>query len=143
VSGVDGDMALFCIPAQQTIPLLVRWMLVLEDSDEDRIYFGKGLPREWVASGKEIRISEAPTRFGRVSFSMAADRAAKKVNAKINLGKAGGVKEVHLKLRMPLANAVRRVTVNGRVVELGGAAHDTIVFATGGEKRFEVVGEFS
>ena len=69
VSGVDGDIPLFCIPAQQTIPLLVRWMLVLEDSDEDRIYFGKGLPRNWVASGKEISIEQAPTRWGRVSFS--------------------------------------------------------------------------
>jgi hypothetical protein len=143
VSGVDGDTALFCIPAQQTIPLLVRWMLVLEDSDEDRIYFGKGLPRDWVASGKEIRIAQAPTRFGRVSFSVKADATAKKVNAKVDLGKAGGVKEVHVKLRMPAANAVKRVTVNGRVVELGGGSRDTVIFPTGGEKRFEVVGEFS
>jgi hypothetical protein len=143
VSGVDGDTALFCIPAQQTIPLLVRWMLVLEDSDEDRIYFGKGLPREWVASGKVIRIAEAPTRFGRVSFSMKADPAAKKVNAKIDLGRAGGVKEVHVKLRLPSANAVQRVTVNGRAVQLSGASRDTVIFPTGGEKRFEVVGELS
>jgi hypothetical protein len=142
VSGVDGGTALFCIPAQQTIPLLVRWMLVLEDSDEGRIYFGKGLPRDWVASGSEIRIAEAPTRFGRVSFSMAADRGAKKVKAKIDLGKAGGVKEVHLKLRMPAANAVQRVTVNGRLVELSGGSRDTVIFPTGGEKRFEVVGQF-
>ncbi len=33
VAGITGDDALFCIPAQQTIPLLVRWMLVFEDSD--------------------------------------------------------------------------------------------------------------
>jgi hypothetical protein len=143
VSGVDGDTALFCIPAQQTIPLLVRWMLVLEDSDEDRIYFGKGLPREWVASEKEIRISEAPTRWGRVSFDMKADPMAKKLDAKIDLGKASGVKEIHLKLRMPSASPVRRVTVNGRVGELGGAARDTVIFLTGGAKLFEVVGDFS
>lgn len=42
ISGIDGDSALFCIPAQLTIPPLVRWMLVLEDSDEDRLYFAKG-----------------------------------------------------------------------------------------------------
>jgi hypothetical protein len=140
---VDGDTALFCIPAQQTIPLLVRWMLVLEDSDEDRIYLGKGLPREWVASGKQIRIADAPTRFGRVSFALQADRAAKQVNAKVDLGKAGGVKEVHVKLRMPAANALRRVTVNGRLAELSGSSADTVIFPTGGERRFEVVGEFS
>ena len=73
VSGLEGDSALFCIPAQQTIPLLVRWMLVLEDSDEERLYLGKGVPREWVGSGKEIRIEKAPTRWGRVNFTMLAD----------------------------------------------------------------------
>src|SRR5271154_3460816 len=143
VSGVDGDIPLFCIPAQQTIPLLVRWMLVLEDSDEDRIYFGKGLPRNWVASGKEIRIEQAPTRWGRVSFSMTANPAAKKVNAKIDLAKANGVKEVQLKVRLPEQSALQRVTVNGHAVELSGTPRDTVIFPTGGEKRFEVVGEFS
>jgi hypothetical protein len=48
VTGIAGDPATYCVPAQQTIPLLVRWMLVLEDSDEDRLYLAKGLPREWV-----------------------------------------------------------------------------------------------
>src|SRR5579862_4025725 len=38
VTGITGDMGIYCIPAQQTIPLLVRWMLVLEDSDEDALY---------------------------------------------------------------------------------------------------------
>ncbi len=33
VSGITGGGAIFCIPAQQTIPLLVRWMLVFEDND--------------------------------------------------------------------------------------------------------------
>ena len=47
VAGITGDTATFCIPAQQTIPLLVRWMLVLEDSDADRLYLGRALPREW------------------------------------------------------------------------------------------------
>jgi len=46
VCGITGGTALFCIPAQHTIPLLVRWMLVLEDSDDDRLYFGKAVPRE-------------------------------------------------------------------------------------------------
>ena len=31
VAGITGGKPIFCIPAQQTIPLLVRWMLVLED----------------------------------------------------------------------------------------------------------------
>ena len=70
VSGITGDDALFCIPAQQTIPLLVRWMLVFEDSDESRLYFGRGIPRAWIASGKPISIEGAPTRWGRVDYRL-------------------------------------------------------------------------
>ena len=62
VAGITGATASFCIPAQQTVPLLVRWMLVLENSDEDRLYLAKGLPHAWVESGKEIGIVQAPTR---------------------------------------------------------------------------------
>ena len=29
VTGITGDSGTYCVPAQQTIPLLVRWMLVL------------------------------------------------------------------------------------------------------------------
>jgi hypothetical protein len=44
---------------------------------------------------------------------------------------------------MPAENAVRRVTVNGRAVELSAGSPDTVIFPTGGERRFEVAGEFS
>jgi len=74
---------------------------------------------------------------------MTANPAAKKVNAKIDLAKANGVKEVQLKVRLPEQSALQRVTVNGHAVELSGTPRDTVIFPTGGEKRFEVVGEFS
>jgi hypothetical protein len=142
VSGITGDTTLFCIPAQQTIPLLVRWMLVLEDSDEERLYFGKGLPREWVASGKEIRIDQAPTRFGRVDFKMISD-GARRVTATVVLPRQGGPKEIEVKLRLPTKHAMKSVTVNGRPATPGGAHRDSVVIPVDKESRFEVVGEFA
>lgn len=143
VSGITGGLATFCIPAQQTIPLLVRWMLVLEDSDEDRLYFAKGLPRDWVLSGKEIRIQQAPTRWGRANFKMVGKPDVKHATATVELARAGAPKELQVKFRLPAANALQKVTVNGRAAKLGGAHNDTAIFATGAEKRFDVVAEFS
>jgi len=143
VAGITGGTATFCIPAQQTIPLLVRWMLALEDSDEDRLYLGKGLPREWVASGNEIRIDQAPTRWGRVNFQLAAKPAAKTVVSTVELARPGAPRELHVKLRMPLQNAVRSATVNGRPAALGGLHNDTVIVTTGTERHFEVVGQCS
>jgi hypothetical protein len=139
VAGITGGTALFCIPAQQTIPLLVRWMLALEDSDEDRLYLGKGLPREWVASGKEIGISQAPTRWGRVDFKMVS--SGKRVTAGVALARAGAPKELHVKMRMP--GQLQRATVNGKAATLGGPHNDTVIVPTGTARQFEIVGEFS
>jgi hypothetical protein len=142
VAGIDGDSALFCIPAQLTIPLLVRGMLVVEDSDEDRLYFGKGLPREWVASGEEIRIEGAPTRWGRVSFTMKADVAKAAVHATVQLARAGSPQEVQVKVRLPKKHALRAATVNGKKAKFGGPHGDAVIFSTENHKNFEVVVEF-
>ncbi|HKF53447.1 MAG TPA: hypothetical protein VKB26_14120, partial [Candidatus Acidoferrales bacterium] len=143
VSGIEGGTATFCIPAQQTIPLLVRWMLVLEDSDEDRLYLAKAVPREWLASGKEIGIKQAPTRWGRVNFKMNADATAKKISATIDLEQPGAPKELHVKFRMPEGNTLQTVTVNGRPAKLGGTHNDVAVFSTGASKHFDVVARFA
>jgi hypothetical protein len=138
VSGIDGDTALFCIPAQHTIPLLVRWMLVLEDSDEEKLYFAKGVPRDWVTSGKEIRIDRAPTRWGQVSLRMRS--SAKAVTASVELARPGSPEEIQVKLRVPLGTPLQSVVVNGSPARLGGRRHDTVIIRTGSKRQFEVVG---
>ncbi len=141
VSGITGDTALFCIPAQQTIPLLVRWMMVLEDSDEDRLYFGKGLPRDWVVSGKEIRIDHAPTRWGRVSFKMRV-KGTDQVTVTVDLPKSAP-KEIHVKFRLPQSNRLHSITMNGAPTQIGGLHNDTAVIRTGSRRNFQVVAHFS
>lgn len=143
VSGINGGNALFCIPAQQTIPLLVRWMLVLEDSDADRLYFAKGVPREWIASGKPVSIQQAPTRWGRVSLNLVAKPASKSVVATVELARPGAPKEIQVKLRVPKQMSLHSVTVNGRRAQLSGKHDDTVVITTGAEKHFEIVGQLS
>ncbi|MGH9814564.1 MAG: Tat pathway signal protein [Candidatus Acidiferrales bacterium] len=141
VSGITGGTALFCVPAQQTIPLLVRWMLVLEDSDEERLYFARGVPRDWVTSGKPIRIEQAPTRWGRVTLDLVSRPGTKSVVATVDLARGGAPREIHVKLRVPKQTPLHSVTVNGRAAQLSGKHNDTVVIATGSEKQFEVVGQ--
>jgi hypothetical protein len=143
VSGIDGDTALFCIPAQLTIPLLVRWMLVLEDSDENKLYLAKGLPRDWVVSGREIRIDGAPTRWGKVSLKMVANPSTRTVAADVELAGSATLVEVHVKLRLPVQNTLKTVTVNGSSATIGGQHDDTVIVPTQGERHFEVVGRWS
>ncbi len=143
VTGITGDSGTYCVPAQQTIPLLVRWMLVLEDSDEDILYLAKGLPREWVGSGKPIQIQNAPTRWGRASFNLLTKSDNKSVVANVELTGATSPKELHFKLRLPSRMVLQQVTVNGKAAALGGLHRDTVVIATENRKQFEIIGQMA
>ena len=139
VTGNTGDSALYCIPAQQTIPLIARWMLVLEDSDEDRLHLAKGVPRQWVVSGNKISIEQAPTRWGRVSFTLQAKPVSRAVVGQVDLVGAKPPAEINFKLRLPPEMNLRSITVNGRATKLAGPHGDTIIIATAGEKKFEIL----
>jgi hypothetical protein len=139
VSGIDGGTTLFCIPAQQTIPLLVRWMLLLEDSDEERLYVAKGVPQGWLASGKAIHVEDAPTRWGKVSYRMQMSEAKDKITAHAELAKGSAPKELYVKFRLPVSNKPKSVTVNGKTAQFGGLHNDTVIVATGSQRTFEIV----
>jgi hypothetical protein len=140
VAGIIGRAALFCIPAQLTSPTLIRWMLVLEDSDSECLYFARGVPRDWVGSGREIRIDQAPTRWGRVDFAMRMRAESQSVTANISLAADHAPNEVHVKFRLPRKNKLQSVTVNGQVV---GVVGDVVVIKPQGERKFEIVGKYS
>jgi hypothetical protein len=139
---IGSNTFLFCIPAQQTIPLLVRWMLVLEDSDQDRLYFAKGLPRDWLLSGSPVGIEQAPTRWGRVNLKMEA-RADSTVVASIDLDRARAPKELQVKFRLPTVHTLQTITVNGQPATVGGIHKDTAIFQTQNQRHFDVVAHFS
>jgi hypothetical protein len=142
VSGITGDDALFCIPAQQTIPLLVRWMLVFEDSDEDRLHFGRGLPRDWIGAGKKISIENAPTRWGRVEYRLELRDGV--LVANVGLSPEGELPtELQVSFRLPKGKMLARITANGKAVSIGGKHNDAAVIVTKGRRKFEVVAEMS
>lgn len=142
VAGITGDGALFCIPAQQTIPLLLRWMLVFEDPDADRLYFGRALPRAWVAAGKPIGIEQAPTRWGRVDYRLET-RDENRLAASIELPEKEQPKQLHVSFRHPVGKSLGTLIVNGEAIAPGGRNHDVAIFAPGRQRRFEVIATMS
>lgn len=143
VSGITGDDALFCIPAQQTIPLLLRWMLVLEDGDEETLYLGRAVPRAWVASGKPIGINGAPTRWGQVDYRL-APRGDNQLAATIVIHGTGKLpKTLQVSFRIPQGKRIARLAVNGNPAPPGGRNKDAAVFASDGKRSFEVMAEIA
>jgi hypothetical protein len=139
----DMHASPYCTPTQQVVPLLIRWMLALEDSDEERLYLGRGIPRAWVISGKEIKIQQAPTRWGQVNFVIKAEPEVKRVVARVELARAGAPKEVQVKFRLPAENPLKTATVNGQAATFSGLHGDCVTIETGKERSFEIVANFA
>lgn len=146
VTDIAGGRPIFCIPAQLTIPSIVRWALVLEHPDEEILYLGRGIPRAWLATEQEVGIRQAPTRWGRVDYVMqytgtTSGSAAAPGNASVPVAgltpaPAAAVPlfraqvvfggrvpaKVEVKLRMPTGATLKKATVNGRVTQIRNEA---------------------
>jgi hypothetical protein len=134
VTGTAGGTSAFCNPAQATIPIILRWALVLEAQDDDKLYLGRGIPRAWLATGKPISIKSAPTRWGRVDYEI-QQTAPGKVTAKIKF--ADGVpKVVEVKLRFPTGSKASKVSVNGAAFNV--EQNEAVLFEANGAKEFTV-----
>ncbi len=113
VTEPEKPVSAYCTPAQLVVPLMTRWMLAFEDPESETLWLAKGTPRSWMENGKRISVKNAPTRWGRVSFT---------VTSKVELGKVEGQIElpasfpatVQLRLRLPAGRRIESVMVNGR-----------------------------
>lgn len=104
----------YCTPAQLTEPLLTRWMLVFEDPAADRLWLAKGTPRDWLQDGKTIRVDDAPTRWGRVSYALRSRLAQHRIECDISMPPRQAPESVRLRLRVPEGRRISSVTINGR-----------------------------
>lgn len=115
VSGITGMMPIFCIPAQLTIPKLVRWMLVFEDGDG--LHLLRATPRDWLTSGKPVAIAGAPTRWGKVDVRLTGK--AGMIEGEVVLHE-GSAPAAWLKLRLPEGARLTQVNANGTSLAIEG-----------------------
>ncbi|WP_313457532.1 Tat pathway signal protein [Stenotrophomonas sp.] len=123
VAGITGGMPLFCMPAQMTVPLLLRWMLVFDQHQD--LYLARGVPRDWLATGQPIALQDAPTPWGRVGLQLRADPAQQRIEAEVTLSpQQPGT--TWLTLRVPAGTRLLEISVDGKAAKAGGPHHDRV-----------------
>ena len=121
-----------------TAPTYLKWMLLYEEPDNSTVWLAKALPRDWLTAGaEEVIVSNATSRYGRVSYHLSAhlDAGTYAVSAGVtlpasysNFPPAGGVR---LRLRAPAAYArkLKSVTVGGKPWSAIDAKAETVDFS--------------
>ncbi|HWG58042.1 MAG TPA: hypothetical protein VN661_03250 [Candidatus Acidoferrales bacterium] len=128
----------YCTPSEVLIPTFTKWMLVFEDPDRPIVWLARATPDSWLAQGKRISVSGAPTRFGRVGYELHSDIDHGKISAVLHLPQ--GYRAItKLRLRVPGERKISGVTVNGaKWTDFSAEDQSVTIPARSGEVRVEV-----
>ncbi|ROQ23268.1 Tat pathway signal protein [Gallaecimonas pentaromativorans] len=117
VSDITGGMPLFCMPAQLTIPLLLRWALVFDDGPQ--LHLAKAVPHAWWQSGKTVACEAIPTPWGKVGYRLQLHLAEGRLSGTVTLPQK--LPEVlTLTLRLPKGQRWQQLLVGGQPAEALG-----------------------
>jgi hypothetical protein len=125
--------AQYCTPAQLTVPLLTRWMLVFEEPASDVLWLAKATPRDWLEDGKTIAVTNAPTRWGSLSYGIHSHLAAGRIDARMTLPPKPTAR-VNLRLRVPAGYRMDSVMADGKAWDKFDAETETVTVPAKGAK---------
>jgi hypothetical protein len=89
-----------------------RSMLVMER--DDQLWLAPLISTNWLADGKRLSVSNAPTRFGAVSYCVESHAAQGRVTVTIHSPERHAPDKIILRLRHPEDWSMRAVKVNGQ-----------------------------
>jgi hypothetical protein len=91
---------------------LLRNMLVREQGD--RLILAQAAPQHWLTGGKQVSVLDAPTHFGKVSYTIDSHVNEGRIAVKLDPPKRKPPKTIVLHLRHPDGAKIRGVSVDGR-----------------------------
>jgi len=91
---------------------LIRNLMVMEDEDGNGngLHLARGTSQHWLASGKQVGFTNAPTYFGRISFQMHYDSATARLIANVEFPKDSSLGWATLHVRLPFNLRVKSVS---------------------------------
>ncbi len=109
--------------------LMLRLMLIFETEDHngmpDKLRLGWSTPRAWLEHGKQIKIADAPTMFGKLDYTVRSEIRKGKVYVTMQMPERSA-SEVSLRLRVPEKKVIKSVTVNGKRHKAFNVTDETI-----------------
>jgi hypothetical protein len=137
----DQGAAPYCTPAQLVVAMMTKWLLVFEDPQSDALWIGKAVPRDWLLDGKRVAVRNAPTRWGRIGFSIGSQIDSKQITAQINLP-TGYAATTMLRLRAPDDVSLKSVTLNGKAWTNFDPKSETVTIPPGVGRSITVVAHY-
>jgi hypothetical protein len=113
-------------------------MLVFEEPDSEVLWLAKATPRNWLEDGKTIAVTNAPTRWGRLSFQLHSHLKESRIEAKLLLPPIPESAQIKLRLRAPDGHRLRAVIVNGKPWNQFDAEQETVTMPGAGKREVDL-----
>jgi hypothetical protein len=117
---------------------LYRNMLVRE-VDDHTLFLAQATPRAWMQDGKNISVTNAPSKFGKVSFTLQSHANDRKIEATVQLQGTQPHTTILLRLRHPLGASLRSVTVNGQPWQDFDTKEERLRIPNAGRETYSIV----
>jgi hypothetical protein len=124
-----GSGPMYKIPDEARFVSRICDMLVLETGDE--LWLAAGTPKYWLEPGKIIKLYNAATAFGNISYELKGGIRPNTIEATINLPEnIVPDSKVKLFVRAPFEKPIKSVLVNGQKWNNWDPGKDSIVLPT-------------
>lgn len=120
---------------------ILRKMLINEVGD-NALMVGQAVPRAWLEEGKRIRVKDAPTYFGDVSFNINGVSSNKEIAATIELSHREKATTLLVRLRHPKGEPIRSVVVNGKEWKNFDVKKEHIIIPEPTESRYVISAKY-
>ena len=117
VSGANASTLPHLRSGTQQLRLL-RNMLVREEGK--RLILAQGVPQHWLTDGKQTAVLEAPTHFGKVSYTIESHVEEGRIAVSLDPPKRTPPEAVVLYLRHPEGATIKGVSVDGKAAKRFG-----------------------
>jgi hypothetical protein len=123
-------------------PLLTKWMLVFEDPNSNTLWLAKATPRNWMEDGKTISVTNAPTRWGSISFTLRSHLAESRIDGTVILPPQKAPDIIKLRLRVPEGNQIHSVMIGSRNWGEFDVAQETVTLRGRSKQRIELAVQY-
>ena len=113
--------------------------LLIDERGMDTLLICQATPRPWLESGKRIRVLDAPTLFGPLSFEMESKTFRGEISAHIALSDRNFPKELFIRFRHPQNKPIRTVMVNGKHWQDFDVKKEWVRIPSPGLKNYDIV----
>jgi hypothetical protein len=103
---------------QQLRYILVQDYDLNDDGRAETLRLGFATPRGWMKSGSRIRVTNAPTEFGPVSYTIESALKDGRVNAEVTIPDRNPPEKVLLRVRLPDGRRIASAEANGKKVDV-------------------------